>query len=254
MKQQIPNIVTLINLLLGCLAITAALQSQLLSVLTETGETEFYITESLVTASIYIGLAAVVDFFDGFVARLLKVPSEMGKQLDSLSDVVSFGVAPSLIVYQFIRLSLAHQPQGLQASTLWLLPAFLLALAGAYRLARFNIDTEQTTYFKGIPIPAAGLVVASFPFIQLYSTDAWLQSCLQNVWFWYGIIALLSTLMVSRWPMMAFKFTSYGWAANQGKYIFLLITVVSAIFLQWLAVPILLLLYVVLSLLFKPRL
>ncbi|TAE11510.1 MAG: CDP-alcohol phosphatidyltransferase [Bacteroidetes bacterium] len=253
MKQQIPNVVTLLNLLLGCLAITAALQSQLLSVVTETGETEFYITESLVTASICIGLAAVVDFFDGFIARLLKVHSEMGKQLDSLSDVVSFGVAPSIIVYQFIRLSLAQQSHGLQASTAWLVPAFLLALAGAYRLARFNIDTEQTTYFKGIPVPAAGLVVAAFPLIQQYNTYTWVQVCLQNVWFWYGIIALLSTLMVSSWPMMAFKFSNYGWAANKGKYLFLAITVVLAIFLQWLAVPVLLLLYVALSLLFKPN-
>lgn len=254
MKQQIPNIITLSNLFLGCLAIVAALQSQVLSAVTETGETVFYITESLVTASIYIGFAAVVDFFDGFVARWLKVPSEMGKQLDSLSDVVSFGVAPSIIVYQFIRLSVAQQPQGLQASTLWLMPAFLLALAGAYRLARFNIDTEQTTYFKGIPIPAAGLVVAAFPLIQQYNTIAWVQICLQNSWFWYGLIVLLSLLMVSRLPIMAFKFSSYGWSQNQGKFIFLILALIFAIFLQWLAVPILLLLYVALSLLFKPNL
>jgi CDP-diacylglycerol---serine O-phosphatidyltransferase len=97
------------------------------------------------------------------------------------------------------------------------------------------------------------LVVAAFPLIQQYNTYTWVQVCLQNVWFWYGIIALLSTLMVSSWPMMAFKFSNYGWAANKGKYLFLAITVVLAIFLQWLAVPVLLLLYVALSLLFKPN-
>jgi len=89
----------------------------------------------------------------------------MGKQLDSLADVVSFGVAPSMIVYQFLRLSYAQEVDGLNVSTMWLSLAFIIACAGAYRLARFNIDTTQGTGFKGVPIPAAGLLIASFPLI-----------------------------------------------------------------------------------------
>ena len=115
------------------------------------------IPESMYRASIFITMAAVVDFFDGFVARLLKVPSELGKQLDSLADVVSFGVAPGMIIYQFLRLSFSQLPGGLEISSLLLLPAFIVPCAGAYRLARFNIDTEQSYGFKGVPIPAAGI-------------------------------------------------------------------------------------------------
>src|SRR6202042_512519 len=119
--------------------------------------------EKIYFASVFIGCAAVIDFFDGLVARLLKATSEMGKQLDSLADVVSFGVAPGLIVYEFLRMSYAQQTDGLDVNTLLLLPAFLIPCAGAYRLARFNIDTSQSYGFKGVPIPAAGLLVASFP-------------------------------------------------------------------------------------------
>ncbi len=116
-------------------------------------------------ASLFIGLAAIVDFLDGFIARWMKATSAIGVQLDSLADVVSFGVAPSLIIYQFLRLSFAQQENGLDVNIIFLVPAFLIACAGAYRLARFNIDTEHTTYFKGLPIPANGLLIASFPLI-----------------------------------------------------------------------------------------
>ena len=112
------------------------------------------IPQQMFMASLFIGLAAIVDFLDGFVARLLKATSEIGVQLDSLADVVSFGVAPSFIIYQFLRLSFAQHENGLNINTIFLLPAFFIACAGAYRLARFNIDTAQTTYFKGLPIPA----------------------------------------------------------------------------------------------------
>ena len=136
---------------------------------------------------------------DGFVARLLKASSEIGKQLDSLADVVSFGVAPGLIVYQFLRLSYAQQENGLDISTLWLLPAFIIPCAGAYRLARFNIDTAQSNGFKGVPIPAAGLLIASFPLIYWITYDAifWIIPVLINKWFWYGVIIIVSWLMIS---------------------------------------------------------
>jgi CDP-diacylglycerol--serine O-phosphatidyltransferase len=164
--KQIPNIFTLLNLFFGCLAIIATVQTGLtIGTDAATGLQVVEIPEKIFMASIFIAIAAVIDFLDGFVARLLKASSEMGKQLDSLADVVSFGVAPGMIVYQLLRLSFAQQEGGLDINTLYLMPAFIIPCAGAYRLARFNIDTEQSYGFKGVPIPAAGLLVASFPLI-----------------------------------------------------------------------------------------
>ena len=138
-------------------------------------------------ASLFIGLAAVVDFFDGFIARWMKATSAIGAQLDSLADVVSFGVAPSLIVYQFLRLTFAQQDNGLDVNFIFLLPAFFIACAGAYRLARFNIDTTHTNYFKGLPIPANGLLIASFPLIYWTNNYAIITNVLISPWFWYAI-------------------------------------------------------------------
>ena len=144
--KQLPNILTLINLLFGCVAILYVLQPGLVPLYTNNGMlltadidnngTQFLsVPEQMFMASLFIGLAAVVDFFDGFVARWLKASSPLGAQLDSLSDVVSFGVAPAMIVYQFLKLSFAQQQDGLNTNLLWLVPAFFIACAGAYRLA-----------------------------------------------------------------------------------------------------------------------
>jgi len=203
-------------------------------------------------ASLFIGLAAIVDFFDGFVARWMKAASAIGVQLDSLADVVSFGVAPSLIVYQFLRLSFAQQENGLQVSALFLLPAFLIACAGAYRLARFNVDTEQTTYFKGVPIPANGLVIASFPLIYWTNSYATVTQVLISPWFWYALILILSWLMISKKPMLALKFSGVSIKKLMPFIIIALIAIVSSFFVQWLAVPLSFLVYVLLSLFNKP--
>ena len=125
----------------------------------------FNIPEKLTWAAICIIIAALIDFLDGFVARLLKATSSMGKQLDSLSDIVSFGVAPGVILYQLLRFSFAREENGLNVSIVWLLPAFILSCAAAYRLAKFNLDESQSVIFKGVPVPAVGLLVASFPLI-----------------------------------------------------------------------------------------
>ena len=122
--KQIPNLFTLLNLFFGCLAIIAALQSGLTIMYNTGGEQLVEIPESIFLASIFIAIAAVIDFLDGFIARLFKATSEMGKQLDSLADVVSFGVAPAIIVYQFLRLSYAQNEDGLDVNNIWLIPAF----------------------------------------------------------------------------------------------------------------------------------
>jgi CDP-diacylglycerol--serine O-phosphatidyltransferase len=251
MIKQIPNIFTLLNLFFGCLAIVATVQTGL----TITNDNNLVIIpEKIYLASAFIAIAAVVDFFDGFVARFLKVPSELGKQLDSLADVVSFGVAPGMIIYQFLRLSFAQQANGLDVNTLWLMPAFLVPCAGAYRLARFNIDTEQSYGFKGVPIPAAGLLFAAFPLIFWYNNQAaWIINLLTNQWFWYAVIIGISYLMTSTLPMLAMKFKHATIKSFTPFIIMAIVALVAAFFFNWLAVPITFVAYVVLSLVFKTQ-
>jgi CDP-diacylglycerol--serine O-phosphatidyltransferase len=204
-------------------------------------------------ASLLIGLAAVVDFLDGFVARLLKASSELGKQLDSLADVVSFGVAPSLIIYHFLKLSYAHMENGLSVTWWALTPAFLVACAAAYRLAVFNLATDQQFGFKGVPTPAIGLTVASFPMIYFGLENQTALSIAHQSIFWYVVIAILSFLMVSQWPLMAFKVKDKSIAGNLPQIILVLIAVVGAILLQWIAVPVVFITYIALSLAFKKK-
>lgn len=249
--KQIPNLFTLLNLLAGCLAIVCIMQAGVTISVDANGENLVVIPEKIWLASIFIGAAAVVDFLDGFVARILDVPSELGKQLDSLADTVSFGVAPGLIAYQFLRLSYAQQPDGLDISTVWLLPAFILPCAGAYRLARFNIDTTQTHGFKGVPIPAVGILFASFPLIYWYSGTDFLINTLLNKWFWYGAVLLCSYLMVSRLPMLALKFSGITTKKLVPFLILALLALASGLSFGWLAVPIAFIAYVILSLAFK---
>lgn len=251
MVKQIPNLFTLLNLFFGCIAIVLTLQNGIDIVHTNEGEQFVKLTENLAWASIFIGIAAIIDFLDGFVARLLNAPSEMGKQLDSLADVVSFGAAPGMILYQFLRMGYIKETDGLEAGMMWLMPAFIFTCAGAYRLARFNIDTTQGFGFKGVPIPAAGLVVASLPLIYHYETSDFIYSLVLNKWFLYAMIAILSWLMVSNLPLIALKFKDFSVKNNLPKYILLGIGIVAAIFLQWLAVPVIFIAYIILSLAFK---
>ncbi len=253
--KQIPNLFTLLNLFLGCIAIVFALQTETISIYVgEDLSTHFNIPEKLSIAAYLIFAAAVVDFLDGFVARLLNASSEMGKQLDSLSDVVSFGVAPSIILYQLLRISFMKEENGLDTSIVWLLPAFIMACAGAYRLARFNLDNSQSYGFKGVPIPAAGLLVASFPLILHYGNNIVdVSGLLTNKWVLYTIILLMSWLMVSTLPLMALKFKDYSVKNNLPKIILLGIAILAALLFQWLAVPIVFIVYIILSLLFKQQ-
>ena len=155
----IPNLFTLLNLFAGCLAVVFALQTNtVIFYINDQYNSSFNIPEKLSWAAICIIIAAVIDFLDGFVARLLKATSELGKQLDSLSDLVSFGVAPAVIIYQLLRFSFAREENGLDISIIWMLPAFLLACAAAYRLGKFNLDSSQQFSFRGVPVPAVGLI------------------------------------------------------------------------------------------------
>jgi CDP-diacylglycerol---serine O-phosphatidyltransferase len=184
MKNQIPNLFTLLNLFFGCMAIVFALQTDnVIIYLNDQYNSNFNIPEKISWAAICIIIAAVIDFLDGFVARLLKATSEMGKQLDSLSDVVSFGVAPAVILYQLLRFSYAREANGLDVSLWALVPAFILACAAAYRLAKFNLDTTQQYSFRGVPVPAVGLLIASFPLILHFNFINSINTIIINKWF-----------------------------------------------------------------------
>ncbi|MET0394363.1 MAG: CDP-alcohol phosphatidyltransferase family protein, partial [Chitinophagaceae bacterium] len=216
--KQIPNLFTLLNLFFGCLAIIFTLQSGLTVVTNDIGKQFLDIPEQIWMASLFIGMAAVIDFLDGFVARLFRSTSEMGKQLDSLADLVSFGVAPGIILYRFLKLSLAQDEDGIDTSIIWLLPALVLPCAAAWRLARFNLDASQSYTFKGLPVPAVGMFVASLPLIYWNMNEPWVQVLLLNKWFLYAVTAVLSYLMVSSLPLMSLKFKDYSWRNNQPKY------------------------------------
>jgi len=265
--KHIPNIFTLLNLFFGCIAVICILQNGITIIYSADGTQFADIPERIWLAPLFIGLAAVADFLDGFLARLLKQNSPLGRELDSLADIVSFGVAPGLIIYQFLRMSFMRQEDGADVSMIWLLPALILPCAAAYRLAVFNLDTTQSKSFKGIPVPAVGLMVASFPLIYWIRNNEWAMNFLFNKWAlynwvlyllfnkWalYAIVILLSYGMVNRRPMLSLKFGGKNDPQLLPRLILILLALIAVIFLQWLAVPLIFLFYIVISLLFKNR-
>jgi len=253
MKKQIPNLFTLMNLLFGCLSVVSSMQHGVSIQYDADGVQYLDIPEGIFWGSFYIGLAAIFDFFDGFVARWLDATSDMGKQLDSLSDVVSFGVAPAMIMYQFLRLSLSSGENGLNLPMVYLIPAFLLALAAAYRLARFNLTSSSFVGFEGLPSPAAGIFIASFPLIYWQSNADQFAGLLIKPWFNYAIILLVSFLMISKLKLFSLKVKKGPLSAHIHLIMLLLMAVVASLFFQWLAIPITFMGYIVLSLLFKNK-
>jgi len=292
----IPHLFTLGNLLCGCLAI------------------KFAFEWDLVTAALLVGIAAVLDFFDGFLARLLKVSGELGKQLDSLADVVSFGVVPGVVMFQMMRVVSFEVELGnemniwvatnISSSTEdmnnfispWCYLAFVIPLLSAYRLAKFNIDIKQSDKFIGLPTPAnaificsLGLIFCQFIGYYLPETISWLRTypvisnsfnldtagftlydfhlpqssseesgeiilaeiiSRTNLFILLICITLIfSLLLVSNLSLFALKFKNFSWADNKIRYIFVLISVALLIFLHVVAIPFIILLYIVLSVL-----
>lgn len=251
--KQIPNLFTLLNLVCGFFAIIFILQtSQSIVYIDSDGYSQVDLPEKITWGALLIFAAAIIDFLDGFVARIFKATSEMGKQLDSLADIVSFGVAPGLILYQLLRISFAREDGGLETPIVLLIPAVLIPCAAAWRLAKFNLDAEQQFSFKGLPSPAAGLAIASLPLIIWFPVLE-IQVYLINKWVIYLVILILSLLMTSNLPLMSLKFKDLSLKNNISKIILATVFIVSALMLQWLAVPITLVAYVILSLLFKNK-
>lgn len=216
--RHLPNTLTSLNLLMGCLGIVSVLQG------------------SAQQALWYVVIACVFDFFDGFTARALRVSSPIGKELDSLADMVSFGVLPSLVMYRMI---------DTQSSSEWLpYLAFSLAIFSALRLAKFNIDETQRDHFVGLPTPANALFITSLVYLSS-PFDIVLSQAVALL----AITAFFSFLLVAPVELFALKFKSYSWAGNQLKFAFLAFAAFLLAFWQLAAMPFVILSYVAISLL-----
>ncbi|GAB3561187.1 CDP-diacylglycerol--serine O-phosphatidyltransferase [Spirosoma luteolum] len=219
--RHLPNAMTCGNLLCGCIGMVMAMRGY------------------LDTAAWLILLAAVLDFGDGFVARLVHVSGPFGKELDSLADVVTFGALPATIVFQLCWF------QGLGVISYG---AFLIAVLAALRLANFNIDTRQSEQFIGLPVPAFTMVIAAFPLMARY------QPQFDGLWkndIALGMMVAFAFMMVSEIPLFALKFKSFRWADNQTRFLFLIASLLLLIGLQFAAIPLIIVLYIFVSLFTK---
>lgn len=247
--KHLPNILTLGNLFCGCIAIAFIMTSQ--PYLTEMGGVPYWITgtEQAYWGAVFIAVAAVLDVLDGLVARSLKLFSSIGKDLDSLADLVSFGVAPSMILFKMLWAANIAQPNAMEVSMLAMAPAFLVACFGALRLARFNVSVSTGTTFTGMPIPAAGILIASFPLINLYTPQ--FGVFFKSTWVLYSIIALVCWLMVSK--ITFFKLMPSKWDLKSlwPRLTLLAGAVVLFPMMKFAAIPALFVLYIILSLVYR---
>lgn len=252
--KHLPNLLTLANLFCGCIAITFVLSAQNFTTSYNiTDYIEVPAIEQPYWGSVFIFLAALFDMLDGFAARALKVFSPIGKDLDSLADVVSFGVAPSMILFKMLWGAYMLQPEAMDVSMLAMCPAFLVACFAALRLARFNITSEeQTRFFKGMPVPGIGILVATFPLIQ-WQNPMGIGLKLYNAWLLYAIIAVLCWLMVSKIRFFKFLPSSFNFGNIWAQLLIIIVAAASFPILKSASIALAFILYIVLSFVYKPK-
>lgn len=251
MTKHIPNLITLFNLFCGCIAVL------------------FAVDGNMKYTAFFVVLGIVFDFFDGFAARMLKVQSALGLQLDSLADMVTSGVVPGIVMYKMLeQVTNNDNNQWVHENTTDVVPdvlsgrfliydefdlsmisliGLLITLASCYRLAKFNIDTRQTDSFIGVPTPAITLFVLSLPLIVLTNDVEWINNLILNKWFLIGFTVLSCYLLNAEIPLFALKLKTFGLKENAVKYLFLIISLLLIIFLQFLAIPIIITLYIIIS-------
>jgi len=226
LKKHIPNSITLLNLLLGCCALVSILFGQYVQ--------GFWL----------VFFAVLADFADGLVARLLGIHSELGKQLDSIADTVSFGVVPGAVYY-----SLLVQAWGLSLSTglHWIaVPGFLVSAFSGLRLAKFNLDTRQTDGFIGLPTPSSTMFAVGLMLIYALNTYGMGEWVLSPA-FLYGCVAVQSYLLVAEIPMFSLKFKTFAWAGNEVQFVFAGIAILLLLLTRELAFSVVVVLYVLFS-------
>jgi len=257
--RNIPNTITCANLVCGCLALVKAFEGD------------------LVWTAYLVGIAGVLDFLDGFVARALQVSSPIGKDLDSLADMVTFGVVPGVVIYQLLRSSLSpalassffpqhyyNNPEAFSQNTFLTYLAFIIPVFSAIRLAKFNHDTRQTESFIGLPTPANAIFFCSLPLVLKQISDRIsaeknpfemlvetsgdpILALLHNSWFLIALVVLFSFLLLAPLPLFSLKFKSFGWKGNEIRYVFLILSTVLIGFLQFVGIPLVIVLYILMS-------
>lgn len=236
MKSYIPNFLTLLNVLSGCIA------------------TVFAVLNQLEWAALFVFIGIFFDFFDGFVARVLKVQSEVGVQLDSLADVITSGLVPGVVMFQLLNMAerggwnLGVFGQGTEMTILPFF-GFVITLASAYRLAKFNVDENQVSSFVGLPTPANALLILSLPLILLYHNNELLNGVILNPWFLIGLTILSAYLLNSPIALFALKFKNWSFKDNGVRYLFLIGSLIMLLTLKFLAIPLIILFYILASLL-----
>lgn len=222
-KKHIPNIITLLNLFCGCIAVIYVSKSQF--------EMAFF----------FVSLGIFLDFFDGFFARLFKVSSPLGLQLDSLADMVTSGVAPGYVMYQLLATG-----SGWSSPVIPFL-GFIITLGSCYRLANFNIDTRQTDSFIGLPTPANALFILSLPLIKMYSTSFLLDEILTD----HGILLVITVfsayILNAEIPLFSLKIKNFSFKKYKLQVGFLVLSLLFLIFFDYLAIPLVIITYVLLS-------
>ena len=240
MKKHIPNFITLLNVFCGCVA------------------TVFAVINKLDLAAFFVFLGIVFDFFDGFAARILDVKSELGLQLDSLADMITSGLVPGIVMFQLLAMTLPNGWNTLvetSDSSFWsgldvaLLPflGFLITMASGYRLAKFNIDENQVSSFIGLPTPANALLILSLPLILLYQNSEFLNDIILNQWFLIGMTILSSYVLNSKIELFSLKFKSWNFQDNVLRYVFIIVSLVLLITMQFIAIPLIIAFYILSS-------
>ena len=239
LKKQVPNLITLLNLLSGCIGVILAMQN------------------NLVGAAIFVGLGIFFDFFDGLAARSLKVQSELGLQLDSLADLITSGLVPGIVMFQLMKKSIGAEYEltrewGSGSVLDFNFPVFallglLITLGSAYRLAKFNIDDRQTTSFIGLPTPANAIFILSLPLILIYQSEAWVLDLILNKWFLLAVSVLSCFMLNAEIPLFALKFKNFSLKDNWYRFAFLIFALATLVLFQYLALPIIIVSYVLLS-------
>lgn len=224
-KKHIPNLITLLNLFSGCIALIFAIKLNF--------EMAFF----------FVSLGIFLDFFDGFFARLFKVSSPLGLQLDSLADMVTSGVVPGFVM--FLMLS-----EGNLSASNWVpYLGFIITLGSCYRLANFNIDTRQTDSFIGLPTPANALLILSLPLILQNNSSEFIVALLKNPYFLLAITAFSAFILNAEIPLFSLKIKAFNFAKNKLQIVFLTTSIVLLIAFQFLGIPLVILFYVLLSVL-----
>ncbi|RKT00031.1 phosphatidylcholine/phosphatidylserine synthase [Flavobacterium sp. 123] len=229
-KKHIPNLITLLNLFSGCIALVFALNKDF--------DLAFY----------FVCLGIFLDFFDGFFARLFKVSSPLGLQLDSLADMVTSGVVPGVVMYQMIANSSAFPTMN---SDIVFYPflGFIITLGSCYRLANFNIDTRQTDSFIGLPTPANALFILSLPLVLQYSDSIIILELLTNHWLLMGITLFSAYILNAEIPLFSLKIKKFNITDNVLQIVFLSLSLVFLLFFEYLGIPMVIIFYVLLSVL-----